>query len=1158
MSQTVINKALKNTLISPLTSDDLWVEFLEANSFEIANMEEYYKSIKNNWNINKNDKENLIRISQTFGYIPNMIINNTVDMCKREIESIPYRIKRKTTRTGYIFSLKQYYGHGDVFNYYWDGEKLVKSVDYVKTLKNLTIRNYQDNNYNGNYVNHHYLPFIGIEPSIRYISSLQSTMSLDYLLNNKIVKDVNNLRIYSLDQKLDNDDYWKLDVNYNSISTNHVGLEYFPEHYYCSYQTSLGLGENDLTSYSSKISFKNYYIHQSIKILINQIPLDINITVDNNKEFFSNSYPSSSEPKIDSVNSYYDYDTGEIHLAFIQDENFYKIIDKDIVISYDIDLMMTYDYFYYIETGMEYNKRCPIIPHSGIFLVADIAQGKGTDYYYSDSVLNPEGYTVPDLKLKAITCPAYNKYIGTNINFRNKFKYIAYGNNAQPIVSSEYYDLFNLSNLEFSYNMTSGNNSNTVYDYSPNENNCTITGDCIRVNGIFGKSLNFNGETYAKSSSMVSLDSDTNYSFGIWFKTDKLRTSGISCIYDGFITLNYDYSTNEIIINTDNNYNVDNDIPHFVCLTVNLTDLEINVYIDGEFKNSLSINSDNIIYNNYTYIGTNYNLSDNFYGLIDGLWIIKNELTSENVSYLYDNKLVSVINMNMGNKLAYYPLSKNEMYQGLSGDNNKYLMIQSYIEGKHINNEEFYLYDDNENYTFHTKLYPIIKPYFSITYSNSDNQKITLKTNERGEFYKKENDTVEIVDGSIDFDTGECKFKKNTIKSITQEVLASPTETLLNDVKCDINISNENQTWYINEGGNYVLLTGYDDYNTDVATSVTKISEYNVTTDTSSTKVYENDEDKNYYVKNGDDKKYVKAYTAVRDTDNNVLYSDDEGKTLTLNLADIVDYSYKIMSFVDSGENTATPLYIQVSYNYNTTANNTLNTAYLNTRCTKTIKKYSATYNNSTIYLYTLNNNNIYYTDLSFSMSIDSENLSQITQVSFIPAYYIKINVLETEFELDLEKIEKYYDKIKGIKNITSIINHPVEKYDNELVRTSVILNYWINDKKYEKKVNENGVIDADENISSGSFDFEHNTITINFINVLNNSVVISYEYYSSLNINTNIPISMDYYVTDMMINEIGLEDENHELLAYMIFPNIQFNSMWNNVSALFAINQSV
>ena len=180
MSQEIINKALQKTLISPLTSDLLWSQFLEANSYEIANMENRFGEIKDVWNIDKNDKQNLIRISESFGYTPNLIINNTIDMAKKEIESIPYRIREKTTYNGYFLIFKQNYSFGEVFNYYWNGEKLIKSINYDKTVENLKNSN-------------HYSPFYGVTPIKNHSSKLNSaTVILDYLFDGEIVYDNDN------------------------------------------------------------------------------------------------------------------------------------------------------------------------------------------------------------------------------------------------------------------------------------------------------------------------------------------------------------------------------------------------------------------------------------------------------------------------------------------------------------------------------------------------------------------------------------------------------------------------------------------------------------------------------------------------------------------------------------------------------------------------------------------------------------------------------------------------------------------------------------------------------------------------------------------------------------------------------------------------------
>ena len=51
MSQETINKSLQNTLISPLTHDLLWSQFLNSMSYELQNMRDKYSEIRNNWNI---------------------------------------------------------------------------------------------------------------------------------------------------------------------------------------------------------------------------------------------------------------------------------------------------------------------------------------------------------------------------------------------------------------------------------------------------------------------------------------------------------------------------------------------------------------------------------------------------------------------------------------------------------------------------------------------------------------------------------------------------------------------------------------------------------------------------------------------------------------------------------------------------------------------------------------------------------------------------------------------------------------------------------------------------------------------------------------------------------------------------------------------------
>ena len=70
--------------------------------------------------------------------------------------------------------------------------------------------------------------------------------------------------------------------------------------------------------------------------------------------------------------------------------------------------------------------------------------------------------------------------------------------------------------------------------------------------------------------------------------------------------------------------------------------------------------------------------------------------------------------------------------------------------------------------------------------------------------------------------------------------------------------------------------------------------------------------------------------------------------------------------------------------------------------------------------------------------------------------------------------------------------------------------------------------------------------------------VLADYIYFTELDILDDSEAVFKYKVTDSVnITEIGLENKNHEILAYMTFPPVQFNSIDNHISAMFAIRKS-
>ena len=1151
MSQEIINKSLQKTLISPLTHDLLWSQFLTAFSYELENMREEYSLIKDNWNVNKNDKSDLVRISESFGYTPNLMINNTINLAKREIDSIPYRIREKTTYNGYSLIFKQNGSLGNTFNYYWNGYKLVKAVNYEDTVNKLIQSN-------------HYTPFYDIEPILNYQSVLNSNnIMLDYLVNNKKVYDEYSIRYYSLDQKFN--PFWKLDTSYIKIPTKHLGIEYFPQTYYCTYSTSLGVGYENESIYECNIQQVKNYINKSMIIKIDNVILETTITVSDNKEYFID------ENGVLNENSYFDISDNLVHLEF-------NIIptDCEISITYNIDLLMTSDYFYYLEKGMNYNKRCPIIPHSGIFLSVDIAQSRGSDFYYP----NENHYTIPDLKIKAITASSYNRYItltepskldnamdeqgqpSGEDNYRldslikwfldsatsetqsmlNNFKYIAVGNQALNIISEQYNQIFNQKFVIFYYNLNSDDDSSEIYDTSSNQLNCDVSGDTVKIDSIINKSLNFNGETYANSTSQLTINSGENYTFGIWFKATNI-ISNDRTLFDSFIKISYDYNNQKIIIDS-NSYDCSIDEYHFLCLLFKSTDNSVDVYIDNQlidtFNFTIASTSSTI------YIGTDSTTTDNFYGEIDDLWLLSKIITSDQMNYLYTKK-ISIIS-HMGNRLAYYELTDDEKYE-----DDTYVLIQSYVKAMDINHENTSLCNSNsesEYFTYNTKFYPIIPAYFTINYTNSLGKDIIIYSNEKGEFYSKDKDNLKNVTGSIDFEKGSWQLAKNTIESVSQEIIKSPTKTIYPYL---YNVVEENgdSKWYTDKEHTHQIYA--DEYPSNYTTYESFI-ETNQDDDDLSTNVYTRDKESYYILSSTNTPIYIKSYTINTDNEETPLFSSDDGKSLYLALTDVRDETNQIKMYVDLGESSSTRLYSKDGGA----------TMYLDVKCSvnNQIRKWKYSIGTSIYFCYTLGDTSgdvTYYSDLSFTTIVTTSNT--IADASFNP-YSLVIKCTQIDLNLSPINTEYYYhdnDDPNGIYTIDYIksFNEYVDKYDKVLVKNSITFNYWVNNIKLTATVNEEGAVSG-EYISSSQFNYENNSLNVTFEDEINSDVIISYEYQDSLDIDCSKPVTMNYKTEKSnCINEVGLEDENHELMAYMTFPNIEFNSIDNNLSVLFAIAKS-
>lgn len=199
-TESICSESLKNKLLSALKSN-LWTQFMEAVGFEIDEMRDNISQNRDVFDVEKQYEDGLIRIAESFGYTPNLIIDNSLEMVKKEVESIPSRIRNKTTYDGYYIILKQIKKIGDIYNYYWSGNKLVKAVKWNNILNTLNnLRNYNK-------------PFNSVTPDKNFSTiatadaiRLDSDVGLDDLVGQW---------------------NWQLDENMEISPTKHLGIEYY-------------------------------------------------------------------------------------------------------------------------------------------------------------------------------------------------------------------------------------------------------------------------------------------------------------------------------------------------------------------------------------------------------------------------------------------------------------------------------------------------------------------------------------------------------------------------------------------------------------------------------------------------------------------------------------------------------------------------------------------------------------------------------------------------------------------------------------------------------------------------------------------------------------------------------------------------------------------
>lgn len=656
----IIENFLHYNLISSLKSDELWLQFLSAIAEELTLIKEQIYKSKLLYQYREQEENGILDLSKMFGYTPNLIVDNSLDMLKREYEGIPYRIRNKTTYDGYYIIFKLIAELGEIYNYYWTGEKLVKALNFDKTitfLDDFVLTN----------------PFVNVVPDKNFsVITDSSVYSLDMGL--------------LLDEKFGNKN-WTFDENLTISPTKHLGIEYYVD----------------------------------------------SIILKNNEEY-----------------------------------------------------LMTSEYINYLLVGVLYTKRVPIVPHVGV-QITGITYENGSNNYFNPNF----EYSVPSLKLNVCTAFSYTKnfvnlkdfelddertldetilwsldksFDPSTIDFLKQIKYISCGTGKLSMPNTENLDMFEYNKIIIYYPFDDDGDTHTIKDYSISAYNAKVYGQTKKVDGIIGKTVNFDGQTFVKSDTPIRFPTES-ISLGFWLKP--LANENGQDIY--FI---FDYNIFKLwyVVSEQKVYyslaTMEGSIDNILLNNIYQIIIEIDIS-NGQFRVFVNSNlvQTSLLQGVYTgeynlYIGSDLNESNKFYGIIDSLWIMTKFLDTEEKNYSYEKKLG--ILTHLSNKMAEYELDEQEKFS-----TDKWLAIFSYVSANTVKNEFAFFEDSSKdifvgksNYVFEKQTFYLAYKKVVSTLEGGSSIDVIVKDDGLGGFIKEDGNRVS---GSLDYQTGEFSLNRNTV-----------------------------------------------------------------------------------------------------------------------------------------------------------------------------------------------------------------------------------------------------------------------------------------------------------------------------------------------------------------------------------------------------------
>lgn len=187
---------LRNILPGILKVTDVWPDLMDAITEELTLLQTEMEKKSYYLNVDEyTDKEELLDLSRSLGYSPNLLLDDSLPFVQKEVRDIVFRIKNKSTYFYYEYVFKNINELGNIYILFKDEVKLVRAVDEEGIL---TILNSHDLT----------IPFTEFNEILHFSEYLDDLVELD--------------AGFFLDQS----PTWYLDQSIVVKTTNHLAIEY--------------------------------------------------------------------------------------------------------------------------------------------------------------------------------------------------------------------------------------------------------------------------------------------------------------------------------------------------------------------------------------------------------------------------------------------------------------------------------------------------------------------------------------------------------------------------------------------------------------------------------------------------------------------------------------------------------------------------------------------------------------------------------------------------------------------------------------------------------------------------------------------------------------------------------------------------------------------